>query len=77
MSRFCKSCSVHEKLKNSDLVAYNSWKAPNMEVEEARTIFEGSINNGLRYTELFSDGARKTFPAIENVYMTCDDHRKV
>ena len=53
MSRFCKYCSVHNKLKNSDLVAYNSWKvkhtnrranyhglAPNMEVEGARTIFQ-------------------------------------
>ena len=90
MSRFCKSCSVHEKLKNSDLVAYNSWKAkhtncrvnyhgssPNMEVEGTRTIFERSINNGLRYAELFSDGDSKTFPAIENVYMTCNEPRKV
>ena len=84
MSRLCKACNSHEKLKKTNPIEYDSWKAkhtncpsnyrgsaPSMEVEGAKRIFQRSEKlNCLRYTKFFSDGDSKTFPAIEDTYMS-------
>lgn len=83
MSRYCRQCSTNEKLKQTDLITYNTWKAthtncfmnykgsaPNMEAVGAERIFDRSIEqNKLQYTELYGDGDSKTFPVIEKIYL--------
>ena len=74
MTRTCKSCLLHEKLKTSDPKRFKEWKlthackinhigsAGNMEPEGAKRIWERSIRkNKLRYTELYWDGDNKIF----------------
>ena len=74
MTRTCKSCLLHEKLKTSDPKRFEEWKmthvckinhigtANNMEPEGAKRIWERSIRkNILRYTEFYGDGDSKSF----------------
>ena len=80
MTRTCKSCLLHEKLKTSDPKHFG-WKlthvckinhigtAGNMEPEGAKRIWERSIRkNKLRYTEFYEDGDSKSFLAVKETY---------
>ena len=79
MSRICKACSLHDKLRLSDPVAYDVWKADHnckinhrgsasgMEVTGATCIFERSIEkNKLRYVEFYGDS--KSYPAEGHIH---------
>ena len=81
LSRHCKTCEVLEKIKNSDIVQYESKKAahicksnyvgsaPNMEPEDAKRMFARSIEkHNLQYTDFYGDGDSKSHPAVENIY---------
>ena len=80
MTRTCKSCLLHEKLKTSDPKRFEEWKvthvcktnhigsASNMEPEGAKRIWERSIRkNKLRYAEFYRDGDSKSFLAVKEI----------
>lgn len=79
MSRYCKKCKQHEKLKKSKPEMYEKWykkhkkvctinhvgSAGAMEVTGAERIFNRSIEKrGLRYTEYLGDGDSKGFEVV-------------
>ena len=79
MTRTCKSCLLHEKLKTSDPKRFQEWKVThvcktnhigsNMEPEGAKRIWERSIRkNKLRYTEFYRDRDSKSFLAVKETY---------
>ena len=81
MTRTCKSCLLHEKLKTSDPKHLEEWKlahvckinhigtAGNMEPEGAKRIWKRSIRkNKLHYTEFYGDGDSKSFLAVKETY---------
>ena len=52
---------------------HHKGRLPGMEVEGATRMFGRSISkNKMRYSELFSDGDSKTFPAIEEIHLKED-----
>ena len=81
MSRICKACNLKNKLRKTNITAYENWKAshvcklnyrgsaPGMEVIGAKRIFERSIDqHKLRYSDLYGDGDSKSFSAVKDVY---------
>ena len=79
MSRYCKCCKHHEKLKKSNPAKYQKWfrihkkncrinhvgSAGAMEVTGARRIFARSVQKrGLNYTEYLGDGDSKGFDVV-------------
>ena len=81
MSRFCKACTLKEKLKQTDPAKYDLWKvnhtcsynytgsANGMEVEGAKRIFHRSVEKRkLRYSTLYGDLYSKAHVAVENIY---------
>ena len=91
MSRFCKLCCIHEKLRKSNPEEYELWKAKHaatcranyrvpLQTWKLKAQKESSIDRkimGYGIPKLFSDGDSKTFPAIQNTYMFGENPVKV
>ena len=74
LTRTCKSCLLHEKLKTSDPKRFKEWKinhigtASNMEPEGTKITWERTIRkNKLRYTEFYGDGDSTSFLAVKDI----------
>ena len=81
MSRYCKICEYHQKLKATNPEKFGVLKANHscrlnhtgsagaMEVEGAKVIFSRSPEkHNLRYTEYFGDGDSKSFECVKDSY---------
>ena len=81
MGRYCKGCSLKEKLRLNNPVAYTDWKkshtcnynysgsANGMEVEGAKRIFSRSLKKyKICYTKLYGDGDSKSHQAVMHIY---------
>ena len=83
LSRHCKSCTEHVRLKETKPDEYEAWKvthekkcqlnhdgsSSSMESAAAVNIFSRSVETyGIRYLKYFGDGDSSFFNAIKNIY---------
>ena len=81
MSRYCKGCKNHEKIKKTNPDKFEKWQANHvcklnhsgsaggMEITGATRIFKRSVEKRkLCYSKYLGDGDSKAFSSIENIY---------